>query len=66
MTFEHAPEFASKWRDAYKESHEKFTKKFGGKVFIVLSVRKGDKKVIYNTEVIEQIKEEIERLRKQR
>ncbi len=32
-------------------------------MFIVLSVKKGDKKVIYNTEVIEEIKKEIERLK---
>lgn len=57
-----APEFATKWRDAYKASHEKFTKKFGGKVFIVLSVKKDNKKEIFNEEVVEEIKEEIERL----
>jgi len=62
VTFEHAPEFASKWKETYKNSHEKFTKKFGGKVFIVLSVKKGDMKVIFNTNVIDEIKEEIDKL----
>lgn len=62
ITFEHAPEYASKWKEAYTNSHEKFTKKFGGKVFIILSIKKGDKKVIFNTEVIDEIKKEIERL----
>lgn len=61
-TFEHAPEFAIKWQEAYKTSHDKFTKKFGGRVFIVLSVKKDQKKVIFNTEVIDEIKKEIERL----
>jgi len=61
-TFEHAPEFARKWKEAYKNSHEKFTKKFGGKVFIVLSTKKEDQKVIYNTNVISEIKKEIKRL----
>lgn len=62
ITFEHAPEFASKWRDAYKSSHEKFTSKFGGKVFIVLSVKEGDKKVIFNSSIIDEIKKEIQRI----
>ncbi len=62
VTFEHAPEFATKWQEAYKISHEKFTKKFGGKVFIVLSVKKEKKKVIFNSQVIDEIKEEINRL----
>lgn len=61
-TFEHAPEFATKWREAYRASHEKFTNKFGGKVFIVLSGKKDNRKVIFNEEVVEEIKAEIERL----
>ncbi|MDF2956303.1 MAG: hypothetical protein OD815_001919 [Candidatus Alkanophagales archaeon MCA70_species_2] len=61
-TFEHAPEYERKWRDAYRNSHEKFARNFGGKVFIILSVEKERKKEIFNTEVIEQIKREIERL----
>lgn len=64
VTFEHAPEFATKWREAYKISHEKFTKKFGGKVFIILSAREGKKKFILNAEIIDEIKEEINRLKK--
>ncbi|CUT00592.1 MjaI restriction endonuclease [Candidatus Kryptobacter tengchongensis] len=64
VTFAHAPEFATKWREAYKISHEKFTKKFGGKVFIILSAREGKKKVILNAKVIDEIKEEINRLKK--
>ena len=46
-----------------KETHKKFTEKFGGKVFYVISVKENRKKVIYNTEVIEEIKEEILRLK---
>lgn len=46
------------------ETHKKFTSKYGGKVFYVISVKDGDKKKIYNIEVIEEIKEEIERLNK--
>jgi hypothetical protein len=45
-------------------THKKFTAKYGGKVFYVISVKDGDKKKIYNTEVIKEIEEEIERLKK--
>jgi len=47
-----------------KDTHRKFEEKFGGKVFVVFSVKKGDKKEIDNQEVIGEIKEQIERLRK--
>jgi len=45
-------------------THKKFTEKFGGKVFYVISIKEGDKKKIHNTEVIEEIKEEINKLSK--
>jgi len=44
------------------ETHKKFIDKFGGKVFYIYSIKKGDKKVLANPEVIEEIKEEIKRL----
>lgn len=44
-------------------THKKFTDKFGGKVFYVISIKEGDKKKIHNTEVIEEIKTEINRLK---
>jgi len=62
-TFEHAPEFATKWKDVYRNSHEKFSKRFGGKVFIVISTTRDRKKTIFNIEVIDEIKKEIERLK---
>jgi len=43
-------------------THKKFTEKYGGKVFYVISIKKGGKKKIHNTEIIEQIKNEIKRL----
>lgn len=46
-----------------KKTHEKFTAKYGGKVFYIISVKEGKKKVIYNREVIEEIRKEIERLK---
>lgn len=49
-----------------KKTHEKFTAKYGGKVFYIISVKeKEKKKVIYNPEIIEEIKKEIERLEKE-
>ncbi len=46
-----------------QETHKKFTAKFGGKVFYIYSSKSGDKKVIVNREVIEEIQKEIEQLR---
>jgi len=48
-----------------KKSHEKFTEKHGGKVFYIISVTEGKKKIIHNPEVIEEIRKEIERLQKE-
>jgi hypothetical protein len=44
-------------------SFQSFEKKYGGKVFVIFSTRTGDKKVIKNKEVIEEIKQEIIRLK---
>lgn len=51
-------------RNQQKETHDKFTKKYGGKVFYVFSVKdeKTGKKIIANNEVIDEIKAEIKRL----
>jgi len=48
-----------------KKSHEKFTDKYGGKVFYIISVKEGKRKIIHNPEVIEEIRREIERLKKE-
>jgi len=48
-----------------KKTHEKFTAKYGGKVFYVISVKEGKKKIIHNPSVIEEIRKEIERLKKE-
>ena len=45
-----------------KNSFDNFTKKFGGKVFYIYSIKNGEKKEIYNKEVIEEIAAEIKRL----
>jgi len=53
-----------KEKDFQLKSHEKFTQEFGGKVFYIFSSKSGEKKVIMNIEVIQEIKQEIERLNK--
>ena len=44
------------------KSHEKFSVKYGGKVFYIFSSKVGERKEIRNKEVIAEIKQEIERL----
>ncbi|HRP01111.1 MAG TPA: MjaI family restriction endonuclease [Candidatus Kapabacteria bacterium] len=51
------------WAEIHRKNHENFEKEFGGKVFFVFSNKSssGNKK-IYNIEVIEQIRNEVQRL----
>lgn len=51
-----------KEHEVQKQTHKEFTAKYGGKVFYIYSVKEGDKKVIHNKEVIDEIKQEIKRL----
>lgn len=52
------------WIEMHRKNHERFRNDFGGHVFFVYSVKgSGKKKKIYNPEVIDQIIEEIERLK---
>ncbi len=44
-------------------SFQDFEEKYSGKVFVIFSTRAGDKKIIINKEIIEEIKNEIERLK---
>lgn len=44
-------------------SFQNFENKYGGKVFVIFSTRTGDKKVIKNKEIIDEIKQEIKRLK---
>ena len=46
------------------ETHKKFTAKFGGKVFYIFSEKRNGKKEIFNKEIIAEIKNEIEMIRK--
>lgn len=60
-TYAQTPELHN-WRKRMQASHQRFTKKHGGQVFIVFSVKKGKAKEIANPEVIEEIRHEIARL----
>jgi len=52
------------WIEMHRRNHQRFENDFGGKVFFIYSVKSaGKKKKIYNTEVIEEIANEINRLR---
>jgi len=64
ITFKHTFE-DYKWEEMQETPHRKFQEKFGGRVFIVFSVREGKKKVIHNPEVIEEIRKEIKRLERE-
>lgn len=57
----HIPEIF-KERNQQAETHKKFTEKYGGKVFYVISIKEGTTKVIHNKEIIEEIRVEIKRL----
>jgi hypothetical protein len=61
-TYEQTPE-SHKWRERMQKSHERFKKDQGGQVFIVFSVKKGKAKKIANHEIVDEIKQEIERLK---
>ncbi len=52
------------WIKMHEVNHEKYRNKFGGQVFFIYSVKSGKKKKIFNVEVIEEIRKEIETLKK--
>uniref|UniRef100_A0A7V4E598 MjaI family restriction endonuclease n=1 Tax=candidate division WOR-3 bacterium TaxID=2052148 RepID=A0A7V4E598_UNCW3 len=62
ITYNQTPEL-HKWKEWLKESHRKFEEKYSGKVFIIFSIREGDKKVIHNKDVLEEIKKTIQELK---
>ena len=53
-----------KEKELQLKTHDKFTKEFGGKVFYIFSSKSGDKRVIMNMEIIDEIRQEIQRLEK--
>jgi hypothetical protein len=62
--YEYIPQIINE-REQQRKTHEKFTEKYGGKVFYLISVTEGKNKKIYNVDVIDEIKEEIERLKRE-
>lgn len=52
-----------KERNLQKQTHTKFEREFGGKVFYVFSITENKQKRIQNPEVVTEIKAEIERLK---
>ena len=52
------------WEKMHEVNHKRFEGEFGGRVFFVYSTKSGNKKVIYNTDIISKIKAEIDRLKK--
>ena len=51
-------------REQQKKTQEKFTAKYGGRGFYIISITEGKNKIIHNPEVIDEIKNEINRLNK--
>jgi peptide subunit release factor RF-3 len=62
ITYEQTPEIY-RWKEWLSKTHDKFQRDKGGKVFIIFSIKKDDKKSIFNADVIDEIKKEIERLK---
>ncbi len=62
ISYRHAPEI-HRWEELMRKSHERFARRFGGRVFIVYSIKEGNRKRIYNPEVVDEIRREMERLR---
>lgn len=53
-----------KEKNIQEETHKKFSAKYGGKVFYVFSAKEGASKKIQNIDVVDEIREEINRLSK--
>nr|WP_223294014.1 MjaI family restriction endonuclease [Pelodictyon phaeoclathratiforme] len=51
-----------KEKSIQEKTHRQFAEKFGGKVFYIYSYKSGEKKEIYNKDVVDEIKAEIKRL----
>ena len=59
ITYNQTPEIHN-WMNWLRESHTKFEKDVGGKVFVVFSIKRDGKKEIYNREVVDEIRKAIE------
>ncbi len=61
ITYNQTPEI-HKWKEWLSKTHRDFEKRFGGKVFIIFSVKRDGKKDIYNSEIVDDIKMEVSRI----
>ena len=61
ITYRQIPDL-HRWTEWLRASHERFRRRFGGRVFVIYSIRRGNRKVIWNPEVIDDIRREMERL----
>lgn len=61
ITYEQTPE-VYRWKEWLSKTHQKFERDYGGKVFIIFSIKQDNRKEIYNPEVIEEIRKEIRQL----
>ena len=61
ITYRQTPEIHN-WINWLKNSHDRFVREIGGKVFIVFSTKKDGRKEIYNADVINEIREAIREL----
>lgn len=59
LTYEQLPQ-VHKWKEWLERSHEKFKKDHNGEVFIIFTTTKDNKKVIYNYDVINELKKLVE------
>ena len=55
LTYEQLPQ-VHKWKEWLERSHERFKTDYGAEVIIIFATTREGKKVIYNTEVIDQLK----------
>ena len=53
-----------KEKSIQQNTHEKFLNEYSGKVFYIYSIKEGQKKIIHNLEVVQEIQNEIDRLKK--
>jgi len=62
ITYNQTPEL-HRWREWMRQSHERFAREQGGHVFVVFSVTEpGGRKRIWNPEVVDEIRTEIQKL----
>ena len=62
ITYEQTPE-VYRWKGWLDKSHKEFERNYGGKVFVVFSIKKDNKKEIYNREIIDEMRKEIHKLK---